>query len=80
MKWEYLFDEGFCNPTAGALKPSVLRCRILAPYVPLRAESSASVPAWMQNPRPKEPQPRKGGPHGKNTDTERRNHRQDCGR
>ena len=28
----------------GALEPLVLRCRILAPYVPLRATSSESVP------------------------------------
>ncbi len=26
------------------MEPSVFRCRILAPYVPLRATSSASVP------------------------------------
>ncbi len=29
----------------GALEPLVLRCRILAPYVPLRATSSESVPS-----------------------------------
>ena len=27
------------------MRPSVLRCRTLAPYVPLRAECSESVPA-----------------------------------
>ena len=29
---------------AGTLSPSVLRCRIVAPYVPLRTKCSESVP------------------------------------
>ena len=29
----------------GTVSPSVLRCRILAPYVPLRTRCSVSVPA-----------------------------------
>ena len=31
----------------GTLKPPVLRCRFGAPYVPLRAESSESVPVLV---------------------------------
>ena len=33
------------NPQAGTLRPSLLRRCILASYVPLRGESSESVPA-----------------------------------
>lgn len=33
------------DPYAGAVRPSVLGCRFGAPYVPLRAEGSESVPA-----------------------------------
>ena len=32
-------------PVAGTVSPSILRCRILAPYVPLRTKCSESVPA-----------------------------------
>ena len=33
------------GPQAGTLRPSVLSCRTLVAYVPLRGEGSESVPA-----------------------------------
>ena len=36
---------GQTHSYAGAMRPSVFRCCFLAPYVPLRAECSESVPA-----------------------------------
>ncbi|MCM1145518.1 MAG: hypothetical protein NC407_12510, partial [Lachnoclostridium sp.] len=35
----------YTNPKAGTVKTPVLRCRILASYVPLRLNRSESVPA-----------------------------------
>jgi hypothetical protein len=45
MVMNLFVDALFNNPYVGALKPSVLKLRFLQLYVPLRAESSASVPA-----------------------------------
>jgi hypothetical protein len=43
---EHVRCADWTNPHAGNLEPSVLRLRILQPYVPLRATISESVPAW----------------------------------